>query len=142
MNAIDTNILVYAYDDQQLAKRATAIAQIDRLTSEPQDSVLLWQVACEFIAVLRRWQGQGRVPKPDVDAYCQEVLWYFPLVCPAARVLPHALKLSSKYSLSHWDSLLVAAALEAGVDTLYTEDLQAGTIYESLTIVNPFAECV
>jgi predicted nucleic acid-binding protein len=49
-----------------------------------------------------------------------------------------ALRLTSQYSLSHWDSLLVAAAIEAGVDALYTEDLQPGAKYESLTVVSPF----
>lgn len=44
-----------------------------------------------------------------------------------------------RYSLSHWDSLLVAAAIEAGVDTLYTEDLQAGAQYETVKVVNPLA---
>jgi predicted nucleic acid-binding protein len=54
MNAIDTNVLVYAYDDQQLEKRSKAIELIDRLIENRGSTVLLWQVACEFIAVLRR----------------------------------------------------------------------------------------
>ena len=42
-------------------------------------------------------------------------------------------------SLSHWDSLLLAACLEAGVETLYSEDLQDGANYDSVRVVNPFA---
>jgi predicted nucleic acid-binding protein len=138
MNAIDTNILVYAYDDQQPDKQAIAIRLIDRLIGDASSTVLLWQVACEFIAVLRRWEYQARVSAADVDAYCQEVLGYFPLACPAPTVISRSLQLTSQYSLSHWDSLLAAAAMEAGVTTLYTEDLQAGARYDSLTVVNPF----
>jgi len=63
----------------------------------------------------------------------------FPLVLPSSQVLSVSKRLTMAYSLSHWDSLLAAAAIEAGVDTLYTEDLQAGATYETLTIVNPFA---
>lgn len=55
MNAIDTNVLVYAYDDQQAKKQSQAIALIDRLIADSGSTLLLWQVACEFIAVLRRW---------------------------------------------------------------------------------------
>jgi predicted nucleic acid-binding protein len=47
--------------------------------------------------------------------------------------------LSSRYSLSHWDSLLLAACEDAGVDTLYSEDLDDGMTYDAVTVVNPFA---
>ena len=37
-------------------------------------------------------------------------------------------------------SMIVAAAIEAGCDTLFTEDMQHGRKFGSLTIVNPFLE--
>jgi predicted nucleic acid-binding protein len=46
--------------------------------------------------------------------------------------------LSSRYSLSHWDSLLVAGCKQAGIDVLYTEDLDSGTDYDGVRIINPF----
>lgn len=42
-----------------------------------------------------------------------------------------------RFSLSHWDSMIIAACLEANVQTLYTEDLGYSSIDE-LGIVNPF----
>ena len=51
----------------------------------------------------------------------------------------NVLDLSFRYSLSHWDSLLLAACVDAGVDTLYSEDLDAGMTYDTVTVVNPFA---
>ncbi len=54
-------------------------------------------------------------------------------------VLRRSLDLSSRYSLSHWDSMLLAACLEAEVDTLYSEDFSAGAAYDTVTVVNPFA---
>ena len=38
-----------------------------------------------------------------------------------------------------WDSLQLAACSDAGVDTLYSEDLDGGMTYDTVTIVNPFA---
>jgi predicted nucleic acid-binding protein len=137
MNAVDTNVLVYAFDVDEQVKRAQACGLITRLT-QTGDSVLLWQVACEFIAAMRRWEAKGRVSAQDVTAYASEMLTYFPLELPVAGVIPRSLDLSARFSLSHWDSLLAAAAIEAGVDTLFTEDLQAGASYGSLTVVNPF----
>lgn len=46
-----------------------------------------------------------------------------------------------RYQLSHWDALIVASALLAGCDTLYSEDLQHGQVFdEQLTVVNPFLD--
>jgi predicted nucleic acid-binding protein len=42
-------------------------------------------------------------------------------------------------AFSYWDSLIVAAALDAGCTTLHSEDMQHGqTVQAQLTIVNPF----
>ena len=37
------------------------------------------------------------------------------------------------------DALILASALDAGCDTLLTEDFQTGRRVDGLTIVNPFA---
>ena len=48
-------------------------------------------------------------------------------------------KAAKRYALSHWDSLIVAAAPLAKCDTLYSEDMQHGQIFDGrLTVVNPF----
>ena len=60
-------------------------------------------------------------------------------VPPAQPVLRKSFDLVSRYSLSHWDAMLVAACIEAGVRTLYSEDLAAGAQYDFVTIVNSFA---
>jgi predicted nucleic acid-binding protein len=44
-----------------------------------------------------------------------------------------------KYSLSFWDSLIVASALAANAEILYSEDMQNGLLIENkLRIINPF----
>jgi predicted nucleic acid-binding protein len=51
-----------------------------------------------------------------------------------------ACRLRGSFSLSFWDSLVVATALAAGCSRLYSEDLCSGQVIEgSLTIVNPFS---
>nr|VFK40565.1 MAG: PIN domain-containing protein [Candidatus Kentron sp. SD]VFK46080.1 MAG: PIN domain-containing protein [Candidatus Kentron sp. SD] len=49
-----------------------------------------------------------------------------------------ALELFGRHKLSFYDSLIIAAALDAGCRTLYTEDLQHGQRIEKLTIEDPF----
>jgi len=50
-----------------------------------------------------------------------------------------ASELRDRYQISYWDSLIVAAALDANCDTLYTEDMQHRQVIEGrLTLINPF----
>ena len=58
MNAVDTNILVYSLDKHDDAKRKRALAFLGGLSGE--ETVLPWQVACEFSAVLSRLVRTGR----------------------------------------------------------------------------------
>jgi predicted nucleic acid-binding protein len=39
---------------------------------------------------------------------------------------------------SFYDALIVSSAIEAGCDTLYSEDMQHGRSIGGLTIINPF----
>ena len=57
---------------------------------------------------------------------------------PSERLYSRALRLQSRYRYRFYDSLIVAAALEAGCTRLLSEDLQTGHRIEALTIVNPF----
>ncbi len=54
-------------------------------------------------------------------------------------VLLSASQLRQQYSLSFWDSLIIASALNVRASILYTEDMQHGLIiHEHLQVVNPF----
>lgn len=136
MNAIDTNILIYALDTSEHEKSATAIAFLDELG--PRDTVLPWQVLCEFAAVLLKLQRQGRC-KIDPSAAIGVVRDRFPVIMPDPSILDSAMTLHRERQLSFWDAMLVAACTAAGVDRLFTEDLPGSAVIPGLTIQNPFA---
>lgn len=46
--------------------------------------------------------------------------------------------LLTKYSLSFWDAMIIAACLEVGVTRLYSEDFDAYPKIEGLSLINPF----
>ena len=48
--------------------------------------------------------------------------------------------LAADHGLSFYDALIVAAAIEAGCDTLFSEDMQHGRSIGGLAIVNPFVD--
>jgi predicted nucleic acid-binding protein len=133
MNAVDTNILVYVHDPRDPTKQAIAKALVQSLV----DGALLWQVACEYIAVSRKLEpfGYSRVQAwRDLNrlrSAWQELI-------PTWPVMDRAEQLMSSYSLSSWDALLIAACLEGGVTRLYSEDFDAYAQIDTLSLVNPF----
>jgi predicted nucleic acid-binding protein len=139
MNAVDTNVLVYAVDAHESEKQARAIEFLSSLAVAAVPVVIPWQVSVEFLACLRRWESLQRITREQTTAYLELFEETYEVVMPKQGVLSLSLDLSSRYSLSHWDSLLVAACIEASITTLYTEDLANGAKYDSISIVNPFA---
>ncbi len=57
-----------------------------------------------------------------------------------AKINRSAVALARDHSIAFYDALIVAAATEAGCDTLFTEDMQHGRSFGEMTIVNPFLE--
>jgi predicted nucleic acid-binding protein len=140
MNAVDTNVLVYFVDRDEPTKRAKAVALLDGFVREDEETVLLWQVAAEFLSCLRRWEAEGRISRQEALGNVARLEAMFRCVLPTQAVLRRSLDLSARYSLSHWDAMLLAACVEAGVRTLYSEDLASGVKYDSVTVINPFAQ--
>lgn len=118
MNAIDTNILVYAVDVFEPAKSRIAVELLERLLTDKNGIAVPWQVATEFLACLRRWENKGRINREQTIAHLSKFLGPLPIVHPTDAVLSASLELSGRYSLSHWDSMLLAACQEAGIETL------------------------
>jgi predicted nucleic acid-binding protein len=132
MNAVDTNILIYVNDSRYPLKQKVAATLVSSLT----EGTLLWQVACEYLAASRKLESLG-YDRTLAYQYIRDLqqVWYTAL--PTWRVIDRAENLISRFSLSHWDSMIVAACLEANVKRFYTEDFGYSSI-DGLEIVNPF----
>jgi predicted nucleic acid-binding protein len=132
MNAVDTNILMYVNDPHDPVEQEIAASLVSALT----DSVLLWQVASEYLAASRKLEVLG-YDRAQAYQYVRDLqqVWYSAL--PTWSVINRAENLISRFSLSHWDSMIVAACLEVNAQILYTEDFGYSSI-DGLKIVNPF----
>ena len=127
MVAIDTNILLYALDNDFPKKMQISIALIDN--NKP---VICSQNISEFVNFLTKVK---EYTKSKVCSLLKEVLESCVLVNTEKNVLVHAIKLAERYQFQLFDAIIV----EAGCDTLYTEDMQHGLVVEKkLKIINPF----
>jgi predicted nucleic acid-binding protein len=134
MIALDTNVLIYACDKSDARKQSVSLG----LISDKKDTVLLWQVACEFIAASRKLAPQGFTVQ-HAWARLSEFLDLFPLVLPSQQMLGRAGELHLAHGWSFWDAMIVAGCQECGADRLYSEDIPGGRIPIELEIINPFA---
>ncbi|WP_295457279.1 PIN domain-containing protein [uncultured Thiodictyon sp.] len=128
---VDTNIWVYAHlQAPEDPRHPRALELVYGLT----DGVISAQVAAEYYNVMRR---AGRE-----DSWIQEnlaaMLDYVRCQAMDSALIRRSWAIRNRFGLSHWDAEIVAAALAAGCDTLYTEDLQHGQHIAGLIIIDPF----
>ncbi len=141
MNAkyfLDTNIFIYALDGQPPVKAAVARELIAKAVAEGS-GVISYQVVQECLNAVT-----GKVRFALTPDELQNLLDN--TLVPLCQVFPDApgffasgLHIRARYKFHFYDALIVAAALEAGCERLYTEDLQHGQTIGGLRIENPFA---
>lgn len=126
---VDTNVLLYL-----LSADATKADRVEEtLAAGVTISV---QILNEFAAVALRKLGMTIAEVRDalepITAICKVV----PITVDIHK---RGLRVAERYRFSIYDALIIAAALDAGCSTLYTEDLQDGQVIDDvLTIRNPF----
>lgn len=130
---LDTNVLVYAFDDTAPAKQTKARA----LMAAPNWTVS-WQVVQEF-ANLALHRFSVPIKPGDLSDYLSLVLWPKCRVSPSPVIYKAALQIHEQAQYRLYDSLIVASAVASGATILYSEDLQSGRRIGSLQILNPFA---
>lgn len=124
----DTNVLVYiASADPGKAGRAEALVAAG--------GVISVQVLNELANVARR---KMRMPWPETRAFLsllRDLLTVQPLDVATHEA---GLALAERYGLSTYDAMIAAAALQAGCDRLWSEDLHHGMSLDGLRVLNPF----
>ena len=125
----DTTILIYSVSE---GDERSEIAE-SLLAAGGNISV---QVLNEFTAVARRklkmsWEEIGETLQA-VRALCET-----PAPITVA-IHDAALQISQRYGYQIYDALILAAALDAGCDVLYSEDMQHQQRIGTIEIQNPF----
>ena len=129
----DSNILVYAVDSRAGAKHVAAMDVLERASRS--EGVLLLQSMAEFFRTTTRKLGLS-----IADARRALTDWraVFPVYAADESSFDRAVTLVENHGLSFWDAMMVAAAHDAGCETLLSEDMQDGREIAKVRIVNPF----
>ncbi|TJW42439.1 MAG: PIN domain-containing protein [Mesorhizobium sp.] len=125
----DTNVLVYvASGDTAKADRAEAAIA--------GGGAMSVQVLNELANVARRKMQMSWADTHALLTTLRGLLTVHPLTLETHET---GLRLAERYGLSTYDAMIASAAIHAGCDTLWSEDMQHGmALDEGLRIVNPF----
>jgi len=132
---VDANILLYAVDTRDPIKHARASEWMARLWQEQSGRTGV-QVLNEFYA------NATRVLDPSLTTHeawghVVALIGWNPQPVDT-DVLALGYQIQTRYKLSWWDSLVVAAANKQACALLLTEDLQHSAVYAGVTVLNPF----
>lgn len=126
---IDSNIVLYALGTETLKQQAAWRV----LFQFPLISVQVLN-ECSNVLIKKR-----KIDKSLVRSTLQDILKFVSVEAIGLPVVETAWILLDRYRFSYFDSLILASALTAHCQILYSEDLQHGQVIDGrLTIINPF----
>ena len=132
---LDTNVVLYAYDDNEPRKQPIAQDLLRRaVRSECVISVQVLSEICNTI--LRKLTISHSI---DLLREILDQLEPVPTVSPDERTVRRAVDCREKYGLHFYDGMIIAAAERAGCKKVWSEDLNSGQEYFGVRVENPFA---
>lgn len=133
---LDTNIAIYCFDDTAPLKQSRAKDLMAHGASSGM-GVVSYQVLQEFCNVASASKRLA-LSAEQTMAFASLLLAPMNQVEPSLALLTAALKIKADIGYSFYDSLIAAAAAQAGCHVLFSEDMQHGQLVAGLRIVNPF----
>ena len=128
---IDTNIFVYAHFQDSDKKTNIASELLETLPNLISST----QVLNEYYSVMLKKKIADNLIQDNIEIIIS--ITDIQVIQIATIRLAHKLKL--KYGFSYWDSLILASALEANCQLIYSEDMKHKQIIEGqVQIINPF----
>ncbi|MFY9844730.1 MAG: PIN domain-containing protein [Terriglobales bacterium] len=132
---LDTNVVVYAYDDRSPQKQEVARHLLKVGISGK--TVISAQVLAEFAATMLHKVTPAATEAAVMTAL--DALSNLRLVAPDSELVRRAVEARAAYGIHFYDGLIVAAAERAGCQRILSEDFNAGQEYFGVTVVNPFS---
>lgn len=137
---IDTNILVYAYDQNAPVKQRRAIDVLERVR-DAQTGVVTAQVLSEFYSVATRKLSPPLTPT-QAEAQLRAFSMQWPVLPITEAVVFLAARGTQEHQMHFWNAQIWAAARLHGITLIYSEDFATGAVIEGVRFVNPLAEDV
>jgi predicted nucleic acid-binding protein len=131
---LDTNVLVYAYNNadpmkQRIARRLAARAIMGEFSISAQ---VLVEFASTLLHKIR--------PRLSIEEVTEalDAIGPIALIKPDSDMVRRAVEAHAAYGTHFYDGMIIAAAERAGARKILSEDLNPGQEYFGVTVENPF----
>jgi len=133
----DTNVVVYAFDTTAGDKHLRARQLMERLWLEGIGAVSV-QVLQELFVTLTR-----KIPHPLSAPNARTIVadlatWHVVMPTPSDALA--AIDATVNWNIPFWDAMILIAAQRSGATMVWSEDLNSGQVFDTVTLRNPFAE--
>lgn len=129
----DTNVLVYAHDQDAGVKHAQARELVAAAWRGPVWPCISVQVLQELYVNLHRKGVHAGVARETVLDYA-----HWRVAENTVALLERGIAEMAGWQLSFWDGLVLAAARSMGATVVYSEDLSVTQDYSGIRVTNPF----
>lgn len=134
---VDTNILVYAYNESDKRKQEKAKTLLIGLWNTGTGCLSV-QVFQEFYTIVTR-KLTLPLPVETVMIIIEDLsAWEYHI--PDANDVLAAINIQQSYQLSFWDAMIIRSASKLGCNLIWSEDLNHGQSYEGIKVINPFMD--
>ena len=132
---VDTNVLIYAHDLSAGQKHVSSRELVHRLWQNGNGCLSI-QVLQEFYVNVT--QKVARPLLPDAAGQIIADLAVWEVHRPNVEDVLDAIRLQSRYQISFWDAMIVTSAIRLGCETIWSEDLNPGQVYDDVSVLSPF----
>jgi predicted nucleic acid-binding protein len=135
---LDTNLLVYAYDESEGAKHEICKRMVDECWRSTRKYSISIQNLSEFYVIMTA-KVENPVPEELAKEIVQDIIEFqnWKILEYDAPTILAAIDLSKEFLVQYWDALLAATMKNHGIFRIYTED-RAFALIPWLTVSNPF----
>ena len=133
--ALDTNILAYAEGVNGQARKDAAL----RILQEFREHEVMLPVQALgelFVVLTRTAQREAAEVRSALLGWSDS----FAMIETTPDVIVEAMELVTTHRLGFWDSVMLAAAAQAGCRFLLSEDRQDGFTWGGVPVRNPFSD--
>jgi predicted nucleic acid-binding protein len=132
---VDTNTLIYAHD-RSAGDKHTRARDLIRALWQSGDGCLSIQVLQEFYVSVTQKVAKPLTPHAAARIITDLQVWQ--VHCPGVEDVLDAIRLQGRYQISFWDAMIVASAIQLGCERIWSEDLNPGQVYDTVTVQSPF----
>ena len=135
---LDTNVLIYAHDDDCPQKQRVAQELMASLRGSRRASVSA-QVLGEYASVVAR-RFRDVIPSTDLQVQLARFVRMFTVHPNTAGVVIEAVRGTWRHGFSYYDAQIWAVAKVNGIPLVYSEDFTHGREVEGVRFENPFID--